>query len=205
MAIVISLTLFSSVAVASDPLQPPSNIVLTDIGLNSVNISWIKGPTANNTLIMGSRLEQPTSNNTGEIVYSGNLTSCVLTGVSLSIDNIKLSFWSELNGEYSPTYTTANIGGEDMEITLTSSEFTIAGLQQYIMMFIECILMIAFISFSFQHRDEIYIWIATGMVILLVAFDWWDYMLGLSVVLMGIAGYFFAWAVYESFRRHKKL
>lgn len=105
----------NSAAYAAEPLQPPSNIVLTDLGLNSVNITWSKGATANNTLIMGSRLEQPTSNSTGEVVYSGNLTSCVLTGVSLTIDNIKLSFWSELGGEYSPTYTTANIGGEGME------------------------------------------------------------------------------------------
>ena len=99
-------------AIASDNIGAPTNFAITDMGGYSVNITWAKGVSANQTLIKMLRDEYTTAPDEGEEVYFDTGTEVVLHGLAIETTNYTFSAWSYLSGNYSDNYTTASIGGE---------------------------------------------------------------------------------------------
>lgn len=100
----------------SSVLLPPTGFTITDLGGNTVNITWTMGTGATSTLVRVVRNDFPTIPTTtiGEEVYSGNGTTCLYTG--LNLDTVEYTFyaWSENITSFSVDYTSGRIGGGSM-------------------------------------------------------------------------------------------
>lgn len=91
----------------------PTNFTITRTGINSINITWVKDPTATLTVIRGSIGGYPESVTEDYLVYSGNGTFVEVEGLSLDFDNYYRAWsWNEYG--YSVDYAEAWIGGNTM-------------------------------------------------------------------------------------------
>jgi len=156
--------------------NPPTNLILTDLGCTTVNASWIKEPTANNTLIRISRTAYPTSITEGEWAYFNIGESCNITGLNLDIMVLYVSAWSELSDNYSTEYAYASIGGTGMESLATSINAiatAMAGVISTIPQFVGIILLIAIAILAFWRHDKI-LYIISGLLFIVFGFGYWS-------------------------------
>lgn len=112
------LTQEASTSECVGELEPPTNIVVTNEGAITTNISWVKGNNSTYTMIRASILDYPESTIDGELIYYG--TSANYTTTDFLIDKTWYSsawgFDSD-NITYSAYYTIFNIGGDDLVIS----------------------------------------------------------------------------------------
>jgi hypothetical protein len=104
----------SNFTTAGGAYNPPTGLILTDLGGITVTANWTKAATANNTLIRISRSAYPSSITEGEWWYLDTASSVNISGLNLDVMTLYVSAWSELSGNYSATHVTASIGGEGM-------------------------------------------------------------------------------------------
>lgn len=92
----------------------PTNLILTQVGVNTVNASWTQGILADDTILIISTNKYQNSPTDNFTAYSGNNTSCLIDGLSLDLNTYFISAFSENDIGYSLEYTTASIGGSNM-------------------------------------------------------------------------------------------
>ena len=91
---------------------PPTNFKITQIGVDSANITWDMGVGADNTIIRGSTNGYPFSPLDGSDIYSGNGTWVLVNGLNLDTTVYYYRAWSENSFGYSEGYAQARIGRE---------------------------------------------------------------------------------------------
>ena len=105
---------------ATPNLLAPTNFTLveavvgTDTTPSTVNVTWIKGVGANTTLVRYDMGSYPASIVDGILLYSGNGTSCNVSGLELRINMYYFRAWSQNAGATSVGYAQATIGGVEM-------------------------------------------------------------------------------------------
>jgi len=119
---ILLLALCVTVAVAADPTVTitvtkwaqaplaPTDFTITQIGANSINITWTKGTAANITIIRGSTSGYPWMITDGSPVYSGNDTYVVVEDLNLSSNTYYYRAWSQNEYGTSAGYAQASIG-----------------------------------------------------------------------------------------------
>jgi len=91
---------------------PPTNFKITQIGVDSANITWDMGVGADNIIIRGSFNGYPFSPLDGSDIYSGNGTWVLVNGLNLDTTVYYYRAWSENSFGYSEGYAQAKIGRE---------------------------------------------------------------------------------------------
>lgn len=97
-------------------LTAPSNLILTDLGLTTIEVTWSVGGNSTYTMMRGSRTSYPTLITEGELLYYDTGASYNITGQSLDLQTTYVTLWAFQadNTTYS-SYVVGNIGGEGME------------------------------------------------------------------------------------------
>jgi len=97
-------------------LYPPTNLILTDLGANTITVEWVKGVNTTNTMVRTSRTDYPATVSDGELLYYDTGTTVNVTGWNLDFSTLYVSAWGYDVDDisYSDDYTTATIGGEIM-------------------------------------------------------------------------------------------
>lgn len=114
---IIAIVLLCPSLVLAAGLGPPTDFTLTETGVDTISITWVKGVLANTTVIRASLGGYPTGVTDGELVYNDTGTST--TDSKLSLENTKYYYraWSWNAGDgYSNEYAQDSIGGEEMII-----------------------------------------------------------------------------------------
>lgn len=112
-------------------LEPPYNIVATDLGGSTINIQWTKGAGSTYSMFRVSRQQYPEDVDEYEQIYYGDRTSANFTW-AITTDEAWISAWGYAsdNTTYSSTYNTTRIGGTEMflgVLVLLALSLTIAG------------------------------------------------------------------------------
>jgi hypothetical protein len=89
----------------------PTDFTITQVGTNSINVTWTKGLGATTTPIKGSLNSYPGSIDDGYLVYNGTDDWTLIEGVSLTLDTYFYSAWGENTFGLSEGYAKASIGG----------------------------------------------------------------------------------------------
>lgn len=93
---------------------PPTNFVITQYAVNSVNLTWTMGTGATTTVIRVSTTSYPSSPTDGYEVYNDTGTSANHTGLSLALETYYYRAWSNNAVGYSIDYAQGQIGGNTM-------------------------------------------------------------------------------------------
>ena len=132
--------LAASTATAADPTvnitvamwatvpNPPEDFTITQIGANSINITWSMGTAANITIIRGSTSGYPWLITDGSAVYSGNGTYVVVEDLALSSNTYYYRAWSQNEYGTSTGYAQASIGEDTGTTDVTELMTLILGL-----------------------------------------------------------------------------
>lgn len=119
---ILLLGLAAATALAADPTVTitvskwaqvplaPTDFTITQIGANSINITWTMGTAANITVIRGSTSGYPWLITDGSAVYSGNGTYVVVADLNLSSSTYYYRAWSQNEYGTSTGYAQASIG-----------------------------------------------------------------------------------------------
>jgi len=99
-----------SVVTGSGLPSAPTNFTITQVGYNSYNISWTMGIAANTIIVRASEIEYPESVTGGILVYSGNSTWVIVTGLDPNMTTYYYRAWSENDYGYSLDYAEAILG-----------------------------------------------------------------------------------------------
>lgn len=105
-------------------IYPPDSFTLLDLGAISLQFTVDMGTNAVYTMIRGSRTAYPETVDEGELIYYGDELSTNISGFFLPAQAYFYSAWGfdSDNITHSDNYTTATIGGEDLEALGTSLE-----------------------------------------------------------------------------------
>ncbi|KKK99106.1 hypothetical protein LCGC14_2636060, partial [marine sediment metagenome] len=101
-------------------MGPPTDFTITEIGVDTVSITWTKDPSATETLIRAKLGGYPIDTTDGEEVYNDVGTSTTDSGLALENTTYYYRAWSWKVGGYSDNYVEGNIGGENMIILAVS-------------------------------------------------------------------------------------
>ncbi len=88
----------------------PTDFVITQVGYNTYNISWTMGISADTTVIRASETGYPEDASDGYLVYSGNGTSVIITGVNPDMSTYYYAAWSHNIYGYSQDCAQAILG-----------------------------------------------------------------------------------------------
>lgn len=88
----------------------PTDFTVTQIGINSANITWTKGTAANTTVIIVGEGECPEAVDGGVQVYSGNGTGVIVGGLMFEMTTYCYRAWSHNDYGYSVDYAEASVG-----------------------------------------------------------------------------------------------
>jgi hypothetical protein len=92
----------------------PTNFTITQVGPDSINITWTMGFNATTTIIRVSQNGYVVNVTEGYLAYDGNGTSVVINGLNFDTTTYYYRAWSENGYGYSLGYAQAKIGGMGM-------------------------------------------------------------------------------------------
>lgn len=188
---------------------PPSNLLLTDLGLTTVQATWSAGTNSTYTMLRGSRSGIPTSITDGELIYYDTGTTHNITnGVLLLINyqDIYVSAWSygSDNITVSNSYASAHIGGETMEELaeeVSGLSDAIASLQFQVdfNLLFQILLVLGILYLSFKAND-IFFYIVAGLITMFISVSWVQDYPNLSIPMFCLGGYHIFRAIIMAFQ-----
>jgi len=143
-------------------LDPPTDFTITQIGPNSLNITWTPGPGATSIIIRVSEDGYPATVTDGYLVYSGNSTFVVVDGLSLSTVIYYFRAWSYNDIDYSVGYAQASAG------SLSGLEAVLAFLIPLIdgpTGIVNMMFAVALMGFGFWKKGWLRVLFATSLII----------------------------------------
>ena len=151
----------------SAAINSPTNLVLTDLGCDTINMTWAAGASTTHTLVRIKRNEYPESITDGEEAYFGDNTTANKTGLDLELVTYYVRAWGYASGNYSANYTEAYIGGEEVSESLDSISEAIGQImsgQTTVTSQILTLAIVAFIIGMAYWQHHIILYVLSGMV-----------------------------------------
>lgn len=163
----------ADVTITAKPLfgpGAPTNFTLTFITPRQIDITWTKGASANNTLIMAKYWEYPQDRNNGYRVYYGTDESTSDTALDLDLFWGKVYYraWSEdSTGGWSDDYAQGT--KENPAMTDLVNQFTLFNNQ---LIFFLALGVIAIFSFLAFWRPNAILFLLAGGTSIIVGLSW---------------------------------
>jgi len=110
---------FNTTACSTALPLPPTDLVVTRVGTDSVNLTWVMGVNATTTVLIISSEGCPDNPSDDYLVYNSTETSVIVDGLDLDATEYCISAWSWNSIGHSTDHATATIGGENMFETMT--------------------------------------------------------------------------------------
>lgn len=173
--------------------NPPTDFTITDQGSISITGNWTPGLGAFYTMIRALRGEYPTTPDAGELVYYGDGISFNGTGYALDVSRYCFSAWGYLadNVTYTHTYSTAEIGGDNMDTIGTELANMVALATTYLPILIQLFLLAGITALAYKGQDKIMYYLA-GILVLLYGIGYWGtsetFSIALAVIGLAIGG-----------------
>ena len=105
---------FNTTACSATLPMPPTNLVVTRVGTDSVNITWTAGVNSTTTVIVISSDGCPDDPGDDYLVYNSTGATIVVDGLDLDNTEYCISAWGWNTNGYSTDHATARTGGERM-------------------------------------------------------------------------------------------
>ena len=90
---------------------PPTNLVITQTGIDEVTLTWLTGTDAATTRVMVKEDNYPDSTTDGFLVYDGALETATCNGLNLTTQSYYFRAWSHNATGYSTDTADGQIGG----------------------------------------------------------------------------------------------
>jgi hypothetical protein len=174
---ILLLTLCVTVAVAADPTvtitvtkwaQPPlepTDFTITQIGANSINITWTMGTAANITVVRGSTSGYPWMITDGSAAYSGNATYVVVDGLDLSSNTYYYRAWSQNEYGTSTGYAQASIGESATTTDVTELMTLLIGLIEGPTGITNMMFAVALMGFAFWKKGWLRVLMSVSLIV----------------------------------------
>lgn len=183
----------TDVAAAGLP-SPPTDVLLTQVSADSVNLTWATGALATTTVIRVSTTSYPTSPTDGYLADNTTLSTLLDSGLSLVVADYYYSLWSWNDLGYSESYATVNreadlaiITGGDMEEVGNQ----LGGLADNAF---EVVVLFAILTLAFWQKEYVLYFVA-GISTIIIAAGWMVDYTGVAVALIALAVYLFVKAI----------
>ena len=174
---ILLLGLAAATALAADPTVTitvskwaqvplaPTDFTITQIGANSINITWTMGTAANITVIRGSTSGYPWLITDGSAVYSGNATYVVVEDLNLSSSTYYYRAWSQNEYGTSTGYAQASIGEGATTTDVTELMTLLIGLIEGPTGIVNMMFAVALMGFAFWKRGWLRVLMAASLII----------------------------------------
>jgi len=184
------------------PPLAPTDFEIQQTGIDSANITWTMGKSANITIIRVSTNGYPFSPLDGDAVYSGNATYVEVNGLDLTTYVYYYRAWSQNEYGTSTDYAQATIGsggmaGADMSELIDYLEELIGGPMGIVNMFF----VMALVGFGFWKKGWLRVLLATGVIIWGVFFM--EYDIKVAAPLMAIGSFLFFTGIMNLITRYR--
>jgi len=185
--------IYSLYATGTEYASAPTDFTATDMGANSVSLTWALAEFTTNTTIVCKRGSVPTSPTDGEVIYTDTGTSYIHTGLALDTTEYFYAAYGWNGSGYSATAAETYIGGEGLEALSDSVTGMSANMQFFFTMVIPLLFTLGLVFLAFwKDKEVLYIVAVVGLTT--VAWQWgWPYLAPLIVLTI--------YCLYRSVRR----